>query len=95
MKNEHRTEARESIRLALQTFDGVKAVTRDISASGLFFETETEQRIGGLIDFEIDLATPAGPIKFRAQGEIVRLESNAGKTGVGVKLLSSRLEVMG
>ncbi len=92
MKNEYRTEAREQIRLALQTFDGVKAVTRDISASGLFFETDTMQRIGGRIDFEIDLATPAGPIKFKAQGEIVRIESKAGKAGVGVKFLNSRLE---
>jgi len=94
MKNEHRTEAREPLRLSLQLDDGVSAVTRDISASGLFFETDSQQRVGGLIDFEIDLVSPAGPIKFKAQGQIVRIESKAGKTGVGVKLLTSRLEVM-
>lgn len=92
MKDEHRTEPREAINLRLKLGDGVSAVTRDISATGLFFETSSEQSVGNLIDIEIELDTPVGPMKLKAQGQIMRIESHDGRTGVGVKLLSSRLE---
>ena len=92
MKNAYRTEAREQVSLPLKLDGGLSAVTRDISASGLFFETSSEQRLGNLIDIEIDLDTPGGPMKLKAQGQIVRIESHGRRIGVGVKLLSSRLE---
>ena len=92
MKNELRTEPREAVNLSLKLGDGVSAVTRDISATGLFFETCSAQQVGNLINVEIDLDTPGGPMKLKAQGQIVRIESQDGRTGVGVKLLSSRLE---
>lgn len=92
MKNEHRIEPREQVSLSLQLVDGVNGVTRDISASGLFFETDSEQRVGSLIAFEIELDTPGGPMKLKAKGQIVRILSRGSKTGVGVKLLDSRLE---
>lgn len=92
MEREHRLEPREQVSLPLQLGGGLTGVTRDISATGLFIQTDSEQRVGGLIDVEIDLDTPGGPMKLRAQGQIVRIESHGGRTGVGVKLLNSRLE---
>jgi hypothetical protein len=92
MGNENRIEARDQVSLPLKFDGGLSAVTRDISASGLFFETDSEQRVGNLIDVEIDLDTPSGPIKFKAQGKIVRIEANGHRIGVGVELLNSRLE---
>lgn len=94
MKNEHRTEPREPIKLPLQLDDGVSAMTRDISATGLSFETDSEQRVGNLINVEINLDTPGGPMKLKALGQIVRIESHGSRTGVGVRLLSSRLEAV-
>jgi hypothetical protein len=92
MKNEHRTEPREQIQLPVGLVGGQQTLTRDISATGLFFEMDSVQQVGGLIDLEIDLDTPGGPMRLKAQGQIVRIEPQGGKTGVGVKLLSSRLE---
>ena len=92
MQNEHRTEPREQIQLPVGLAGGQQAVTRDISASGLFFEMDSVQQVGGLIDLEIELDTPGGPMKLKAQGQIMRIAQQGGKTGVGVKLLSSRLE---
>ena len=94
MKSEHRSEPREPVNLPLQLGSGLSAVTRDISASGMFFETASEQRVGNLIDVEIDLDTPGGPMKLKAQGQIVRIESQDGRTGVAVKLLTSRLDAV-
>ena len=92
MKNEHRTESRERLSLPVQLGGGRKGVTQDISATGLFFETDSEQTVGGLVEVEIELDTPGGPMKLKAQGQIVRIQTLGGKTGVAVKLLDSRLE---
>ena len=90
----YRTEPREQVTLSLQLIGGGSGVTRDISASGLYFETDYEQQVGSVIDFEIELDTPGGPMKFKAQGQIVRIEPQGDRTGVGVKLLASRLVPM-
>ena len=92
MENENFTETKEQIRLPLKLDDGLSAVTPDISASGFFFETDAEQRVGNLIEVEIDRNTPSGPIKFKAQEKIVRIEPHGQRIGVGIALLSSRLE---
>ncbi|EJM48546.1 PilZ domain-containing protein [Pseudomonas sp. GM48] len=91
MKDAHRIEPREQVTLSLQLIGGGNGVIRDISASGLYFETDSEQQVGSLIDFEIEFDTPGGPMKFKAQGQIVRIEPQGGRSGVGVKLLASRL----
>ena len=91
MKGTYRIEPREQITLPLQLIGGGNGVTRDISACGLYFETDSEQQVGSLIEFEIELDTPGGPMKFKAQGQIVRIEPLGGRTGAGVKLLASRL----
>jgi len=91
MKGTYRIEPREQITLPLQLIGGGNGVTRDISACGLYFETDSELQVGSLIDFEIELDTPGGPMKFKAQGQIVRIEPQGGRTGAGVKLLASRL----
>jgi hypothetical protein len=93
MFKEQRTEPRERLALPLRLRDGSHAVTRDISASGLYFEMEGDhQDVGGLVDFEMEL--PDLHMKFTAVGRIVRVEHRPGTTGVAVKLLSPRLEPM-
>ncbi len=92
--NEHRIEPRVPTSLPMQLNGGLSVDLRDISATGLFFETGSEQQVGSLIEFEIELDTPGGPMKLKAQGRIMRIEIQGGKTGVGVKLLTSRLEAV-
>jgi hypothetical protein len=90
MFKEQRLEPRERLALALQLREGTRAVTRDISASGLYFEMDGEHEVDGLVDFEMQL--PDLGMKFTAVGRIVRVEHRFGITGVAVKLLSPRLE---
>lgn len=87
---EHRADPREHLALLLRLRDGSHAVTRDISASGLFFEMAGEHEMSGLVDFEMQV--PDLKVKFTAVGRIVRVEQRYGVTGVAVKLMSPRLE---
>jgi hypothetical protein len=86
---EQRLDPRERLALPLRLRDGSHAVTRDISASGLFFEMAGEHAVFGLVDFEMRLPEH---MKFSAVGQIVRVEYRFGTTGVAVKLISPRLE---
>jgi hypothetical protein len=92
MFKEQRVEPRERLAMPLRLRDGSHAVTRDISASGLYFEMDGTHEVQGLVDFEMEL--PDLHMKFKAVGKIVRVEHNFGITGVAVKLLSPRLEPM-
>ena len=87
---EQRIEPRERLALPLKLRDGSQAVTRDISATGLFFEIEGKHLLGGLVDFEMHVLEAR--VKFTSTGEIIRLEHSDGRTGVAVRLMSPRLE---
>lgn len=92
MFEEHRVEPREHLELPIKLGDGSHAMTRDISPTGLFFEMDGERAIAGLVDFEMHLRE-AG-MKFTSVGVIVRVEHRAGKTGVAVRLMTPRLDVL-
>ncbi len=95
MTSKYRSEPREAVSLPVQLDNGVRVTTRDISASGMYFETDSLQHLGDLVNLEINLDTPGGPMKLIAQGQIVRIESHGNRTGVAVKLVSSKLEAVG
>jgi hypothetical protein len=86
---ERRVEPRESVALPLNVGDSNPAVTRDISASGMYLEIPGTHSVGGPLVFEMHLTDAR--IKFTAEGEIVRVEHADGKTGVAVRLLAARL----
>ncbi|MDP3822981.1 MAG: PilZ domain-containing protein [Burkholderiales bacterium] len=90
MFEEHRTDPREPLALPLTLGDGSAAVTRDISASGLYFEIKGSYSMTGPVLFEMQLAELG--MKFSAEGDIVRVERRDDATGFAVKLRQPRLE---
>jgi hypothetical protein len=93
MFQEQRHHPRERLELALQLASGAQATTRDISATGLFFEMEGSHVMHGPLQFELQLAQFG--MKFSAAGEVVRIEHRDGRTGVAVRLVDPRLDVLG
>lgn len=87
---EHRAEQREALALPVQLGDGTAAVTRDISASGMYLEIPGLHQIGNAVVFEMKLAQ--AQVKFTAEGTVVRVEHHQGNTGVALKLHAHRLE---
>jgi hypothetical protein len=89
---EQRADPREPLALPLQLSGGQTAVTRDISASGMYLEVEGLHDIAGPVLFEMHV-TDAG-MKFTAEGRIVRVEHRHGRTGIALKLVTPRLELL-
>ena len=86
-KKYQRSEKRVRARLAIDLGRAKTGVTRDVSASGAFFETDVSYKVGSRVRFAIDLATPWGPAHFDCKGKIVRLEKHDGVVGVAVRFV--------
>jgi hypothetical protein len=68
-------------------------VTRDMSVTGIFFETDAELAPGSSIEFVVDIHIPAGKRTLTCLGNIVRTEARDNRLGVAVKILDSRIRV--
>jgi len=66
--------------------------TRDVSSSGIYFETTEPLTEGAAIRFSVVLehVFPA-PLRLECEGQIVRVERREGKLGVAAALNSYRL----
>ena len=69
-------------------------ITRDVSASGVFFETEATYALGSEIRFAVELGTPGGRMVLKCEGEIVRIEPREARVGVAVRIIKSTIEVV-
>ena len=92
MSDMRRTEQRVSAVMPLNLDSGAIGVTRDISPSGIFFETDTEMTSGSSIHFSLEFDNPTGKLILTCSGQIVRVERAGGKLGVAAKIVESRLE---
>ncbi len=72
--------------------NGVEGVTRDVSATGIFFEIDDHYHEGAKIRFELQLDTPGGPLKLVCDGEVVRVVSKDGRSGVAAKIINQTIE---
>ena len=87
-----RLEERMSATRPVQLDRGT-GITRNVSTSGVFFETNADYAEGSEIIFAIELDGPAGEKSMlRCRGEIVRVELRGGKVGVAAKIVASKLE---
>ena len=85
----------QRIRTALPVFlKNAQGITRDVSASGVFFWTsESIFALGELINFSVELKRPEGRMMLKCQGDVVRTEPRAAELGVAVKIIESAMEL--
>jgi hypothetical protein len=90
-----RQEQRLAVALPIELHNGY-GVTRNVSASGVFFETSLPFSQGAAISFclLLDHADPVGPIRLHCQGKILRVEHLPGKSGVAVSIDQHRFEAI-
>ena len=69
-------------------------ITQDVSASGMFYETEHVLPLGAPIRVVLPLewGLPEVSLRVLCEGRVVRVESREGKAGVAVAFTSYRFE---
>jgi len=87
-RKEERVETELPVRIGW-----VSGTTRDVSATGIFFETDTAYAAGSEINFSVELNDAVGgKMMLKCRGRIVRVEDRDGKIGVATEIIESRLE---
>ena len=93
MPQTHRSEDRVSMKLAVTLPGGLTGMTRDISASGIYFETDSEPLGDSPLAFSVELKNDAGiGMSLRCRGHVLRVEHQGGRVGVAARILESKLE---
>ena len=69
--------------------NGTAGLTRNISATGIYFEAQVNQEPGSVIQFFVDVEVQGEKFKMVCKGEVVRVEQKDGVMGVAVKLSNS------
>ena len=67
--------------------EGLPGTARDVSASGVFIETNSSYALGSPVNLALDLDTPWGKVVIRSQGKIVRVEHKDEQIGVAVQFM--------
>ena len=63
------------------------AVTRNVSANGIYFVTDVAFQAGATVTFTLDFQNfPGGPIQVNCLARIVRVEEQGGKRGVAAAI---------
>jgi PilZ domain len=74
----------ERFKLALLQLKNGTGITRDISTSGILFETENPYSIGGTIRLSLHFEHET----LQCEAQVVRVEPRNGQVGVAVELMS-------
>ena len=90
-RHENRREDRVERELPVD-LGGATGITRNVSASGVFFETDAKYAVGSEIGFIVDLEATGRRMVLKCRGEILRVTQSGGKLGVAAKILESTME---
>ena len=70
--------------------DGTEAWTRDVSATGVYFETRDARPLGSLVNFLLEVSISGERLNLICEGEVVRVDSRPdGKVGIAARLRAS------
>ena len=65
------------------------AVTRNVSANGIYFITDVALEAGATVSFALDFESfPGGPLQVNCLARVVRIEEQDGKKGVAAAIQS-------
>jgi hypothetical protein len=67
---------------------GTGGETVNISAQGVYFETDVEQRVGSLVNFTVEFTLYGEKHRLLCEGKVVRVEPQGERVGVAARLLA-------
>lgn len=93
MPQTHRSEERVSMKVPVSLPGGLTGITRDISASGIYFETDSAPLGDSSLAFAVQFQNETGVgMTLRCRGQVLRVEHQGKRVGVAARILESRLE---
>jgi len=96
MKNKQAEKRKdERVHTALPVFlENATGVTRDVSASGLFFWTDSKCVLGEVVSFAVEFHRPAGRMTLKCRGDVIRTEPRHATIGVAVRIIESAMRLI-
>jgi hypothetical protein len=90
---DRRKAPRFRVALPVELLEGT-GITRDLSACGVFFETDRVFALGEVIQFALvmEYIKPGLPVRLQCRGQVVRLERQGNAMGVAVAITAYRLD---
>jgi hypothetical protein len=88
---EQRGAVRFDTHIPVQTDHG-PGTTNNISAQGVYFETDVEPRAGALVNFFIEYRLHGRKHRLLCEGKVVRVEPQGGRVGVAARLVAPLFE---
>ena len=67
---------------------GIEGWTRNISSSGVYFETDASQEIGSLVNLKIEFTLEGKRHQLLCEGKVVRVDQQNDRIGVAARLLT-------
>ena len=84
---DHRAAARFDTALAVDVA-GLKAQARNISATGVYFETDVDLPLGSLVNLDVQFTQGGRMHLVACEGKVVRVTRADGQHGIGAQLLT-------
>lgn len=86
---EQRLDSRFMTVLAV-ALEGSQAWTRDVSATGVYFETGNSRPLGSVVNFLLEVSISGEWLNLICEGEVVRVDPKPdGKVGIAARLRAS------
>jgi hypothetical protein len=84
---DHRNAARFDTALAVDVA-GLKGEARNISATGVYFETDVEMPLGALVNLNVQFTHGGRKHWLACEGRVVRVSKAGGQHGIGAELVT-------
>ena len=88
---DQRASVRFDKQMSVRTEHG-EGTTHNISAQGVYFETDVEPRAGALVNFFIEYTLEGRPQRLLCEGKVLRVEPQGDRVGVAARLVAPFFE---
>jgi hypothetical protein len=85
--HEQRTAVRFDKSMPVE-IDGAEGETQNVSAHGVYFETDIPQRIGDLVNFTVEFQLEGRRHRLLCEGKVVRVQRKGRRIGVAARLVA-------
>jgi hypothetical protein len=68
--------------------EGAAGQTQNISANGVYFETDVAQQVGALVNFTVEFTLYGRRHRLLCEGKVVRIDQHGDRIGVAARLVA-------